>query len=466
MSLIPKRFAAAFWAATALSLAPLAPALAATDDDTAAVIADLRRRLEALEAQLKAQQAAPAPAAAAAGAGTPAVAAAPTPAPTPAVAAGAEGDKPFQFAWGGYVKADAIYSRFSDAPVAQGIGRDAYIPNAIPVAAPGAANGRSYTDFHAKETRLYLRGSGVTLGHRIGLNVEFDFISGQLNQSIAGAPNEAVTNAYNPAFRLGYVDFDHFRIGQDWTTFQNMVALPDITDVVNWPADGTVFGRQAMLRYTWGALQLALENGETTAAAIGSNAFAVTDDNALPDFVWRYAVNSSRWGSYTLAGVVRELSDRGTVGAGNDKSLGYGLSFAGRIPLWGADDLRFTVSGGDGIGRYLGLNTVGDALVEADGDLRTVEIVNGFVAWRHPWNEQWRSNLMLAAMRANTGQSAEGSLFGSNVTRYSRSATVNLLYSPIPKITLGVEYRHARRDTVGGLGGNLDRLQFSARYNF
>jgi hypothetical protein len=461
MSLIPNRFAAACWAASALSMMPLTPAFASPDADTAAVIADLKRRIEALEGQLKAEAAAPAASAAPA-----ATAAAAPAASTAAAPAGAPGDKPFQFAWGGYIKADAIYSRFSDAPVAQGIGRDAYIPNAIPVAAPGAANGRSYTDFHAKETRLYIRGSGITFGHRIAINAEFDFISGQLNQSIAGAPNEAVTNAYNPAFRLAYVDFDNLRIGQDWTTLQNMVALPDITDLVNWPAEGTVFGRQAMVRYTWGPLQVALENGETTVAATGGNAFVVTDDNSLPDFVWRYTLKTDGRGDYTLAGAARQLADRGTVGGGDDKSLGWGVSFAGKIPLWGRDDLRFTVSGGDGFGRYLGLNTVGDAVVDDDGQLRTVEIVNGFVAWRHPWNDQWRSNLMLSAFRANTGTTDEGSMFGPNVTRHSRSATINLLYSPIPKITFGLEYRHGRRDTVGGLSGELDRLQFSTRYNF
>lgn len=455
MSLFTNRIAVAVCAAAAVSLAPVGAAIATPDAETAALIVELQRRIEALEARLQ-TAAVPVPAAA-----PPAVATAPT-----AVAADAPADAPFQFAWGGYVKADAIYSRFSDAPVAQGLGRDAYIPNAIPVAAAGAESGRSYTDFHAKETRLYLRGAGQPFGHRVAINIEFDFISGQLNQSIAGAPNEAVTNAYNPAFRLGYVDFDHLRIGQDWTTLQNLVALPDITDLVNWPAEGTVFGRQAMVRYTWGPLQVALENGETTVAATGGNAFVVTDDNSLPDFVWRYTLDGGAAGHYTLAGALRQLSDRGTVGGGDDQSLGWGLSLAGRVPLWGQDDLRFTVSGGDGFGRYLALNTVGDAIVDADGQLRTIEIVNGFVAWRHPWNARWRSNLMLSAFRANTGRLDQGAMFGANVTRYSRSATVNLLYSPIPKITLGLEYRHGRRDTVDGLSGTLDRLQFSTRYNF
>lgn len=430
---------------------------AAADDDTAAVIADLKRRIEALEQQLATRP--PAVASASAAAATPATAAAPA---GNGNGNGNGGD--FKLAWGGYVKADAIVSRFSDAPVAQSLGRDAYIPNAVPVAA--TENARTYTDLHAKETRLYLRGSGLMYGHKVAINAEFDFISGQLGQGIGGAPNEAVTNAYNPAFRLGYLDFDNFRIGQDWTTLQNMVALPDIVDVINWPGEGTVFGRQAMLRYTWGPLAVALENPESTVAASGGNSFTVTDDNTVPDLVWRYTLKTDGHGEYTVSGALRQISDRGTIGGGNDTALGYGLSIAGKIPLWGQDDLRFTFSGGDGFGRYLALNTVGDAIVDARGKLQTVEIYNGFVAWHHPWNDQWRSNLALSAFHANTGQAATGSMFGSAVSRNVRSATINLLYSPIPKITFGAEYRYARRDTVGNLSGDMSRLQFSARYNF
>ncbi|WP_439640264.1 DcaP family trimeric outer membrane transporter [Nevskia sp.] len=450
MSPARSRFVVALIAAGCAMAGP-----AAADDDTAAVIADLKRRIEALEQQLAARPPAEASASAA-----PAAAAA------PAVTASNGNGGDFKLAWGGYVKADAIISRYSDGPVAQGLGRDAFVPNSIAVAAPGAGNARTYNDLHAKETRLYLKGSGTVLGHKVGVNTEIDFIAGQLTQTLAGAPNEAVTNAYNPAFRLGYIDFDNFRIGQDWTTMQNMVALPDIIDLINWPSEGTVFGRQTMIRYTWGGLQLALENGETTVAQSGGNTFGVTNDNALPDFVWRYNYKTAHWGDYSLAGVARQLTDRGFVPGSNDSSLGWGLSLAGKIPLWGQDDLRFTVSGGDGIGRYLALNSVGDAVIDPAGKLHAIEIINGFLAWRHPWNDQWRSNLALSAYRANVGETGEGTLLGSGVTRIVRSVTANLLYSPIPKITFGAEYRYARRDTVGNLSGDMSRLQFSARYNF
>jgi len=425
-------------------------------DDTAAIIQDLKQRIEKLEAQLKSQQAAPAPAAPAA-APTP-VAAAPA-----APAAPAGGD--FKLTWGGYVKFDALASRFSDGAVAQGTGRDFFVPNSVPVAAPNAANARSYVDFQAKETRLFLAGNGKLWGHNVSSRVEVDFISGQTSQAIAGAGTETITNAYNPALRLAYVTFDHITVGQDWSTFQNLVAISEALDFTGYPAVGTVFIRQPVIRYTDGGFQISLENPQSTVAARGGAAFTNTDDNVIPDLVAKYTFKS-HFGEFSIAGLARQVTDRGTIGTGNDSSFGFGISLAGKIPLWGKDDLRFTFNGGDGIGRYVAFNSVGEAVVDAAGKLKTVEIISGYLAYRHVWNDQWRTNIAVGAYHANTGQIGLGTNFGANVDRRLESASINLLYSPIKPLTFGAEYRYGRRDTVGNNSGDLQRLQFSAKYSF
>jgi len=46
------------------------------------------------------------------------------------------------------------------------------------------------------------------------------------------------------------------------------------------------------------------------------------------------------------------------------------------------------------------------------------------------------------------------------------SGAVNLFYSPVRAIDLGVEYRHGSRELVNGQSGTIDRLEFAARYNF
>lgn len=383
---------------------------------------------------------------------------------SPGFAADAAPAPDIKFTWGGYVKADVLFSHFSDAPVAQSTARDFYVPNtSIPIAATGAEKPRNYLDLHAKETRLFLKTDTNIEGHKLGTHVEFDFIS---NQGTLGS--EAVTNAYNPALRRAFITFDDWLIGQDWSTFQNLGALPETLDFVAFPSDGTIFVRQPQVRYTLGNVQLALENPETTvalnkAAAGASATYANTDDNNVPDFVARYNLKTD-FGEFAVAGLARQLTDRGTVGGGNDTKSGFGGSLSGRIPV-GADDIKFMLNGGSGVGRYLALNSVGDAVVDARGDLKRIPIINGYVAYRHAWDSKWRSTLTLSALKATTGSAASSNLAAS-ATKNVESASVNLLYSPVSKLTFGSELRYARRKNVGNLDGTLSRLQFSAKYSF
>lgn len=367
-----------------------------------------------------------------------------------------------KFTWGGYVKLDTIYSRFSDGVVAQGIGRDTYVPSAIPVVADDSGLSNEYLDFHAKETRLFLKTETQVEGHKVGGYVEFDFIVSQ------GAANEVATNAYNPGLRRAYLTFDNWLFGQDWSTFENLTALPEVLDFVAFPTDGTVFMRQPMVRYTQGGFAVSLENPETTVAAhvaptapTAAASFDKTDqNNTFPDLIARYNFKAGP-ADLAVAGILRQLVDKGAVGSADDKTTGYGATFSGKVAL-GTDDIRFMVTGGEGIGRYLALNTVGDALVDASGELDAVSVVNGYVAYRHPWNAKTRSSVGLSHLSANT----DGGDLGTGTTEKVSSAFVNLLYSPIPKLTFGGELRYAERETVAGDKGDLTRVQFSAKYAF
>ncbi|MES2489242.1 MAG: DcaP family trimeric outer membrane transporter [Pseudomonadota bacterium] len=356
--------------------------------------------------------------------------------------------------WGGYIKIDVLASRFSDAAVAQGSGRDFYVPNAVPVALPGAESGHTYLDSHAKETRLFFKADSVIQDHKIGAYVEMDFLVNP------GAGNETVTNAYNPGLRRAYITFDNLLVGQDWSTFQNLGALPEGLDFIG-PTEGTTFVRQPMIRYTWNNLQVALENPETTVAANAGATFANTDDNSIPDLVLRYNLKTSSAGDYAFAVLARQLADRGTVGGARATSTGFGGTLSGKIPVFGTDDVRFMVSGGSGIGRYLAINTVGDAVLDGAGDLQRLKVVNAFVAYHHAWNEQWRSNFTVSALKASSNAN-----LGGAATERAQSASVNLLYSPVPKLTFGTEMRYAKRTTMADNDGTLSRLQFSAKYAF
>ena len=54
----------------------------------------------------------------------------------------------------------------------------------------------------------------------------------------------------------------------------------------------------------------------------------------------------------------------------------------------------------------------------------------------------------------------------NGVTSEATSIHVNLIWSPVPKMDFGIEYMHANREVESGADGDLDRIQFSAKYAY
>jgi len=360
--------------------------------------------------------------------------------------------------WGGYAKLDVLYSQFSEGEVGQSTSRDLYVPSTIPVS-NGGGDSYSALDFHAKETRLYIKTeTPLENGMKIGGHIEFDFIVAQ------GTGNEVVTNAYNPGLRRAFLTYGNWLLGQEWTTFINLGSIPETLDFVAFPTDGTVFARQPMIRYSSGGFSIAVENPETTVRSVNSGvgSTAKTDDGQVPDLIARYVAKLGNGGNLAVAGLLRQLTiDDSTSGGADSTTTGYGVSVSGKLPLGPNDDLRFTASYGEGLGRYLALGTSADAALDG-GDLEAIGVASGYLAYRHAWNSQWRSTVTASTFQADN----DIALTGANATKSVVSGSINLLYSPVAKITTGVEYRHAEREDESGADGALDRLQFSAKYVF
>ncbi len=362
-------------------------------------------------------------------------------------AVGAEVNTTFKV--GGFVKLDAISSGYSDGYMDPGaLGRDFYIPGSIPVGAEGESRDM---DFHAKSSRLNMESVMTVDGQKVVGFIEFDFLTTD--------GNERTTNAYQPQLRHAYLTYDKWLFGQTWSTFQNVGALPEMLDFIG-PTDGTVFVRQAQVRYTRGPWQFSMENPETTYG----NSPAPSDDGLLPDLVARYNF-AGDWGSLSIAGIYRDLTVELTNDGGQsyveENTAGYGVSVAGKFGF-GEDDLRFMVTTGSGLGRYVGLNAVSDVMLDAaDEDLETIDILSAMISYRHVWNEKWRSNISLATLNADH----DVALTGAAVTKRTQSLHANLLHSPFARLTLGVELTYAKRELENSLDGTMNRVQFSAKYD-
>ena len=357
----------------------------------------------------------------------------------------AAGDTEFKF--GGYVKADVMFSDYSNgAPDSGSLSRQFYVPGTI-YGVPG--NGDQVVDFQARETRFNFKTSTDLNGHKLSGFIELDFMTHTDG-------NERVSNSYSPRIRQAFVSYDNWLVGQTWTTFQNPGALPENLDFVG-AAEGTPFVRQGMVRYTNGGFQFAIENPETTLTPNGGGGRITSGSGMVPDFVARYNFKTEGGAKYTVAGLARQLN---IEKAGLDsQTMGYGVSFTGVVPV-GDDDIKFSATAGDGMGRYMALNYANAGVLDSNGDIETISSYGGFAAYRHWWNDKWRSSFTLSGFKADNNEA----LTGAGVNKESFSGYINLLYSPIKPMTVGVEYMHAKNTKQNGDEGELDRVIFSVKY--
>jgi len=360
------------------------------------------------------------------------------------------GDHTVKF--GGFVKVDAYATRYSGGdPVNGDALREFHIPGSIPI---GGADEDTATDFNARQTRFWLTTDGMVGGHKIGTRMEMDF------QTLPGAGDQRTTSPANPALRRAFITIDNWLIGQEWTNFQNTAVLPESADFIG-AAEGTVFARQVQVRYTRGPFSVSVENPETTVTPFGGGARIVADDNSIPDFTARYAL-SKPWGDFQFAGLLRQLKYQNPATNIDSTATGWGLSASTKIKVGAKDDLRLMVTGGEGIGRYVGLNFSNDAVLNGAGDLDAIGVVAGFAAYRHVWAPGWRSSLIWSAQKVDN----DLAFTGLAANRSAQSFHANLIWSPVTAFDVGAELMFADREIETGASGDMTRLILFAKYGF
>lgn len=357
-----------------------------------------------------------------------------------------------RFLYSGFVKLDALWSDYQDGEIADGsIGRDFYLPATIPV---GGVGEDVDFDSHIKQSRFILgTDTDVSGGGLLSTRLEFDLYGSALG-------DERATNTYGVLIRQAYIQYGRWLVGQTWTNFMDVATLPETADYIG-PTDGTVFVREPMVRYTVGNWSFSAENPETTLTPFGGGTRIASDDNNIPDLTAAYTWKVGN-GYLRAAALVRQLKYETTgAGAVDDTAEGGALSLAGKFNF-GPHDLRFSVTGGEGLGRYVGVNFSNDAVLRAGGELEAISGWAAFAAWRQVWNSQVRSTLMLSASEYDN----DVLLTGGAANKSSWSWAVNTFYSPLAKLDLGIELRVAEREVENGASGSMRRVQAVARYAF
>ena len=409
---------------------------------------DLEQQIKELAKEIRAQREAPPVAAAQA------VPAGKLPIQPTSVIPGSPEGTTFRF--GGFIKADILATKAHDGQFANGAtGRYLYVPSQTPVG--GDASDVEY-DADAKFSRVNFGVDRVTeSGDKAGAFVEFDFFGNALG-------NQTSTNTYGATLRQAYAYWNNWLGGQTWTNFMDTSALPDAVDFIG-PTDGVIFVRQSQIRYTNGGFSVALENPETTIIPYGGNASVVSDRGALPDLTLRYGWKGT-WGTFGMGALLRSLKvDTAAVGAipaYNNTTTGAAFTVGGKWLLGERDDLRYQLTAGSGMGRYIGLGVTADAVLDADGNLDSLDGVAGYVAWRHLWSSKVRTNIIYA----NSTWNNPIDLTGGSVNESLQSIRFNMFYSPMKNLDVGVEWMQGKRELENGIDGTMSRLQFTTKYSF
>lgn len=319
--------------------------------------------------------------------------------------------------FGGFIKVDG---RYVDGNVGY---RDFWIG-----AGSKLAEDASQFKFFAKESRIntkYVSGDVTAF-------VEMDFFGG------GTAENEIISNSSSPRLRHAFIKYKDVLVGQTWTTFMNTGALAETADFAG-PMVGEAFVRNTQVRYTNGALQLALENPESYG---GDPA-----NDTMPDIVAKYSFKGD-WGNVSVAGLVRQLN---ALDGESESALGF--SIAGKINTVGKDDFRFQFHQGN-LGRYVGVAAAKDlySTMDTEGNItgyKAEESTSYMVAYRHFWNEDTRSTAFYGNITTD----------GTDVDRTQWG--VNVFKNYTKKLSFGAEVGNFAMDEV-----DADSLyvQFSAKY--
>lgn len=326
---------------------------------------------------------------------------------------------------GGYVKADFIYD-FD--PIDS---TDSFDTTEIEVGAPHRTN----TRFHARQTRMSMDTRWVAYEKPIRIFVEGDFFGSG--------------NSYR--LRHAYGEVGSLLVGQTWTTFTDVAAAPATLDFEG--SVSNVNRRQAMVRWTQAVfhedltLALAAEDAQfIVIPPVGITGFARSPS---PDLVARLRLSRDRM-RFQVAGLYR-LGGFQPTGERVVTRSAWGLNFTGTVLLTERTKLYSQIVIGEGIGSYR-------SLPDAAPESATTDNLLGLTGWMvgvtREWTEQLTSNFTYAENSLDNTLLQEPD--DVHKTTY---LAANLIWSPVDRVKVGIEYLYGLRENIDREVGDAHRIQ-------
>ena len=309
----------------------------------------------------------------------------------------------------------------------------------------------------ARQSRFHVRNSRFNIDYRrpsqsgdLRAFLEFDFFGG----------GDEFINNYEVRIRHVAAQIGNFYVGQWWSQFTDVAASAETVDFG--PPLGQPVARNPGIRW---AKSLGEEDRWRYGFGIENPAGDLTDTQGLfasdsvPNFT-SFVQAQGDWGRVRLAGLLLQLD------SDEDTALAGGFNLTGRLNTpWLADrdNVVFGLSGGEGFAHYFSVFAGAglEGVIDSDGNIEATEQLGGYLGFQHWWSETWRSTVVASALELKAPEGSLGDSFDSG-ERYR----INLFWSPLRDVTLGVEYTYAEQETFDGRRGEGTRFNAIARVDF
>jgi len=225
-----------------------------------------------------------------------------------------------------------------------------------------------------------------------------------------------------------------------------------------------------------------------TNACLGNAAFFNPAQNLAPNFVARWRIEQP-WGHIQVGAqtILYTLNDGMFL---NKQYLGYGGAISGNFFTWGKDNLTWSIGGGDGLGDGISNNigvatNFGGALagqaVNAtdsrsffttnrmvyDAAVRATTIISAGakVGYQHWWTPELRSTIDFSINHNDVPALIQASGRAA-VNKELSLAHLNLIWSPVAFVDVGIEGAWGHRVVVSNLKGDAWTMQSSMKFRF
>ncbi|ERS89488.1 hypothetical protein [Halomonas sp. PBN3] len=350
----------------------------------------------------------------------------------------------------GYAKLDMIYD------VDNELGDLAARPRIL---IDGQEGSDGHTTLHAYQSRLGFKTATPVGGSQLTTLVEVDWFD--------NAPEGG-----DLRLRHAFGSWNGITAGKTWTNFGSLLGKTPTIDLAPQPGQSKV-GRKAQLRYSFNNWHVALENPDPedyrdgVASSFNPNRGIYTEHEGaktgLPDLTLRYQ-NQAAGLHYSASAMARQLEVEEVNGV-DDNATGYGLNLAARYPATETLTLRGALTWGDGIGEYMQNNPSAPAYLEGDS-IETIEAWGANVGMSLAAGPG-AINLGYGISKADLDDAREAGIAGvEGANEQFEAVHLNYIWSPIQRVSYGIEAAYHTREVVDGRDGDAVRLQGMVKYSF